>query len=88
MLVSGGRGRTRNTVVLSRALLEHVADVPAMIGHMAWVFKPGGVAPNLVPCRYSLFGIAARLLLPLRPLLRLLHVVMPWTRGQVSFSRI
>jgi hypothetical protein len=36
-------------------------------------------------CRYSLFGIAARLL-PFGPLVRLLHVVMPWTRGQVEFS--
>ncbi len=71
-------------VILSRALLEHVPDVPAAIGHMARVLKPGGVALHLVPCRYSLFGIAARLL-PFGPLVRLLHVVMPWTRGQVEF---
>jgi SAM-dependent methyltransferase len=72
-------------VVLSRALLEHVADVPAAIGHMARVLRPGGVALHLVPCRYSLFGIAARLL-PFGPLVRLLHLVMPRTRGQVEFS--
>ena len=71
-------------VLLSRALLEHVADVPAAIEHMARVLKPGGVALHLVPCRYSLFGVIARLL-PFGPLLRLLHVVMPWTRGQVEF---
>lgn len=72
-------------LVLSRALLEHVENVPAAIGHMARVLKPGGVALHLVPCRYSLFGMIARLL-PFEPLLRLLHVVMPWTRGHVEFS--
>jgi SAM-dependent methyltransferase len=71
-------------LILSRALLEHVADVPAAIRHMARVLKPGGAALHLVPCRYSLFGMAARLL-PFGPLVRLLHSVMPWTRGQVEF---
>lgn len=70
--------------ILSRALLEHVADVPAAIRHMGRVLKPGGVALHLVPCRYSLFGIAARLL-PFGPLVRLVHLIMPWTRGQVEF---
>ena len=72
-------------MMLSRALLEHVADVPAAIGHMARVLKPGGVTLHLVPCRYSLFGITARLL-PFQPLVRVLHLVMPWTRGQVEFA--
>lgn len=71
-------------LIVSRALLEHVRDVPAAIGHMARVLKPGGVALHLVPCRYSLFGIAARAL-PFGPLVRLLHHVMPWTRGNVEF---
>jgi SAM-dependent methyltransferase len=71
-------------LVLSRALLEHVDGVPASIRHMARVLKPGSVALHLVPCRYSLFGTAARLL-PFRPLVQLLHLVMPWTRGQVEF---
>lgn len=71
-------------LILSRALLEHVRGVPAAIGHMARVLKPGGVALHLVPCRYSLFGLAARLL-PFGPLVRLVHLVMPWTRGQVEF---
>jgi SAM-dependent methyltransferase len=72
-------------LVLSRALLEHVPDVPAAVRHMARVLKPGGVALHLVPGRYSLFGLAARLL-PFRPLLGLVHLVMPWTRGQVEFD--
>jgi SAM-dependent methyltransferase len=71
-------------LVLSRALLEHVADVPSAVHNMARVLKPGGTALHLVPCRYSLYGTAARLL-PFRPLLLLTHLVMPWTRGQVEF---
>jgi SAM-dependent methyltransferase len=71
-------------LVLSRALLEHVADVPAAIRNMARVLKPEGTALHLVPCRYSLYGMAARLL-PFGPLLKLTHFVMPWTRGHVEF---
>jgi len=71
-------------VVLSRALLEHVTDVPAAIQHMARVLKPGGVALHLVPCRFSLFGMAARVL-PFEPLVKLVHNVTPWTRGQIEF---
>jgi SAM-dependent methyltransferase len=71
-------------LILSRALLEHVADVSTSIQHMARVLKPGHVALHLVPCRYSLFGTAARIL-PFGPTVRLLHRVMPWTRGQVEF---
>lgn len=72
-------------LILSRALLEHVDGVPRAIRNMARVLKPGGVALHFVPGRYSLFGTAARLL-PFGPLLRLLHLVMPWTRGQVEFD--
>jgi SAM-dependent methyltransferase len=36
-------------LILSRALLEHVADVPASVRHMARVLKPGGVALHFVP---------------------------------------
>jgi ubiquinone/menaquinone biosynthesis C-methylase UbiE len=71
-------------LILSRALLEHVNGVPAAIRHMARVLRPGGVALHFVPCRYSLFGMAARLL-PFRPLLWLTHTVMPHTRGAVGF---
>lgn len=71
-------------LIVSRALLEHVRGVPAAIGHMGRVLKPGGVALHLVPCRYSLFGMVARAL-PFGPLVRFVHVVMPWTRGNVEF---
>lgn len=71
-------------LILSRALLEHVNGVPSAITHMARVLKPGGVALHMVPCRYSLFGMAARFL-PFGRLLRLTHAVMPDTRGSVEF---
>lgn len=71
-------------LILSRALLEHVNGVPSAIKHMGHVLKPGGVALHIVPCRYSLFGMAARVL-PFGPLLRLTHLVMPDTRGHVEF---
>jgi SAM-dependent methyltransferase len=71
-------------LILSRALLEHVNGVPAAIGHMGRVLKPGGTALHLVPCRYSLFGIASRLL-PFGPLLALTHAVMPDTKDQIEF---
>lgn len=71
-------------LVLSRALLEHVDGVPSAIRHMARVLVPGGVALHFVPCRYSLFGMAARLL-PFGPILRLTHLLAPLSRGVVGF---
>jgi SAM-dependent methyltransferase len=72
-------------LILSRALLEHVDGVHDAVQHMARVLKPGGVALHLVPCRYSLFGTAARLL-PFNALLWLTHKVMPSTRDHVNFE--
>ena len=72
-------------LVVSRAVLEHVSDVSAAARHMAAVLKPGGWTLHLFPGRYSLFGIAARLL-PFKPLLRALHAVMPQTIDQVEFD--
>lgn len=71
-------------LVLSRALLEHVDGVPAAVRQMARVLRPGGIALHFVPCRYSLFGTAARVL-PFGPLLWLTHTVLPHTRGVVGF---
>ena len=72
-------------LILSRALLEHVDGVPAAIRHMSRVLRPGGVALHFVPCRYSLFGTAARLL-PFGPLLRLKHRISPETRDIIGFK--
>jgi ubiquinone/menaquinone biosynthesis C-methylase UbiE len=68
-------------LILSRALLEHVDGVPAAIREMARVLRPGGTALHFVPCRYSLFGTAARLL-PFGPLLRLTFKLAPWFRDE------
>jgi len=67
-------------LIMSRALLEHVDGVPAAIREMARVLKPGGSALHFVPCRYSIFGTAARLL-PFGPLLRLTYTLAPWFRN-------
>lgn len=72
-------------LVISRAVLEHVPDVAAAAGNIARVLAPGGVTMHLLPARYSLFGIAARML-PFKPLLWLLHRVSPSTVGQVEFE--
>lgn len=72
-------------LILSRTLLEHVEDVPAAVANMARVLAPGGVTLNFLPGRYSLFGMAARLL-PFGPLLRFIHWARPATRGQIEFD--
>jgi SAM-dependent methyltransferase len=71
--------------ILSRALLEHVDGVPRAAANMARVLRPGGRALHFVPGRYSLFGIAARVL-PFGPLLRLHHMVVPSSRNEVEFE--
>lgn len=72
-------------LLVSRALLEHVDGVPRAVGEMGRVLRQGGTALHFVPCRNSLFGIAARLL-PFGPLKRLLHFVRPETKGVVEFD--
>jgi SAM-dependent methyltransferase len=69
-------------LILSHALLEHVEGVPQAIAHMGRVLKPGGTALHYIPCRYSLFGTAARLL-PFGPLVWLQRKISPW--GPVGF---
>jgi SAM-dependent methyltransferase len=68
-------------LILSKALLEHVDDVPAAIHEMSRTLRPGGMAMHLVPCRYSLFGIGARVL-PFGPLLKLTLLLAPWFRTE------
>jgi ubiquinone/menaquinone biosynthesis C-methylase UbiE len=72
-------------LLVSRALLEHVDGVPHAVNEMGRVLRPGGTALHFIPCRNSLFGLAARLL-PFGPLKRLLHFVRPETRGVVEFD--
>lgn len=74
-------------LILSRALLEHVAGVPEAAREMARVLHTGGTALHFVPCRYSIFGIAARLL-PFGPLLRLTMKLAPWFRDEAFGFKI
>jgi len=72
-------------LVLSHCLLEHVDGVPDAVRNMSRALAPGGSALHYVACRFSTFGIAARLL-PFGFLLRLLHWVKPETKGWVEFD--
>jgi ubiquinone/menaquinone biosynthesis C-methylase UbiE len=72
-------------LVVTRTLLEHVDGVPAAIENIGRIVKPGGATLHLVPGRYSLFGTAARVL-PFGPTKRLLHRVIPETKGTVEFE--
>jgi len=49
-------------VILSRTLLEHVADPPRAIANLARALRPGGVMAHLVPCRRAAFATINRLL--------------------------
>jgi hypothetical protein len=59
--------------------------VPAAIGHIARVMKPGGRTVHFMPSRNALFAIASRAL-PFEPLLRLLHFTRPETVDHVEFE--
>jgi ubiquinone/menaquinone biosynthesis C-methylase UbiE len=72
-------------LLVSRVVLEHVDGVPAAIGHMHRVLKPGGRTIHFVPGRFALFALAAKLL-PFPPLLRLLHFAIPASAGVVEFD--
>jgi ubiquinone/menaquinone biosynthesis C-methylase UbiE len=72
-------------LIVSQYCLEHVDGVPRAAQHMARVLKPGGKAIHFMPCRYSTFGVAARVL-PFGPLLKLLHFATPETVGKVEFD--
>jgi 2-polyprenyl-3-methyl-5-hydroxy-6-metoxy-1,4-benzoquinol methylase len=63
-------------IVLCRAVLEHVADVPAAIGSVASILKPGGVCLLFIPCRNAAFA-RLNLLLPESIKRRLLFSAFP-----------
>ena len=72
-------------LLVSRTAFEHIDGVPAAVRHIARVMKPGGRTIHLMPGRYALFALAARLL-PFGLLLRLLHFAAPETVGTVEFE--
>lgn len=72
-------------LLVSRVVLEHVDGVPAAIGHMHRVLKPGARTIHFVPGRYATFAVAARII-PFKPLLGLLHLAIPGSVGVVEFD--
>jgi ubiquinone/menaquinone biosynthesis C-methylase UbiE len=71
-------------LIASRTVLEHVPDVDAFFRQAARVLAPGGLSIHLIPSRYSLFAIAARLL-PFGPTKGLLHRLYPQTKEVIEF---
>jgi SAM-dependent methyltransferase len=72
-------------LVVSRTLLEHVTSVDRAAEEMARVLRPGGRSIHLLPCRYALFAVAARVL-PFALAKRVLHTLLPESRGVVEFE--
>jgi ubiquinone/menaquinone biosynthesis C-methylase UbiE len=72
-------------LLVSRTLLEHVPDVETAAREMARVLKPNGQTLHLLPCRYALFAIVARII-PFDLAKRLLHMAIPESRGVVEFD--
>lgn len=84
---AAGLGLATSSVDLlaSRTLLEHVADVGAVGRAVADVLRPGGTVLHFLPCRYSLFAVAARLV-PIRTALAVQHLATPGSVGHVEFA--
>jgi len=49
-------------LIVSRTVLEHVADTSAAIANLAGALREGGVMAHFMPCRNALFAIVSRLL--------------------------
>lgn len=77
-----GEGELR--LLTSRAVVEHLPDVAAFIGHSYRALAPGGQTVHLFPGRYALFATAARVL-RFEALKSLLHRVYPSTAEVVEF---
>jgi ubiquinone/menaquinone biosynthesis C-methylase UbiE len=72
-------------LLVSRTLLEHIPDVESAAREMARVLKPGAQTLHLLPCRYALFAVIARIL-PFNLAKSVLHAVIPESRGVVEFD--
>lgn len=72
-------------LLVSRTLLEHVPDVEGAAREMARVLKPGAQTIHLLPCRYALFAIVARVV-PFALAKHILHLSIPESKGVVEFD--
>lgn len=73
------------SLLVSRTLLEHVKGVPAAIRNIGRVTAPGGRSIHLIPCRNSVFAIAARLI-PWRIAKPAVDRLVPSASGVVEFE--
>lgn len=73
------------SLLVSRTLLEHVKGVPAAVEQIGRVTAPGGRTIHLIPCRNSLFALAARLI-PWRIAKPAVDALVPSARGVVEFE--
>ena len=72
-------------LLVSRTLLEHVPDLQGAASEIARVLKPGAQTIHLLPCRYALFAIIARVV-PFGLAKRVLHTLIPESKGVVEFD--
>lgn len=72
-------------LLVSRTALEHVSDVQSAAREMARVLPRGGQTLHLLPCRYALFAIVARVV-PFDLAKGILHRIIPGSAGVVEFD--
>lgn len=72
-------------LLVSRTVLEHVPDLESAAQEMARVLRPGGRTLHLLPCRYALFALIARIV-PFGLAKRVLHAIVPGSEGVVEFD--
>lgn len=71
-------------LIISRATIEHIQDVEAVIADSYRVLKPGGYAIHYVPLRFALYSLINQLL-PHSLAKRIVHFVMPGSNGILGF---
>ena len=74
----------RFDLIVSRTVLEHVADTPAAIRNLAAGLKPGGTMAHFMPCGNAPFALLNRLAGPTLGS-RLLWAVFPQSRKIAGF---
>lgn len=72
-------------LLVSRTVVEHVADNDAFAREALRVLKPGGRSIHMFPGRYAHYAIIARVV-PFRLALWLLHLLRPESKGIVEFQ--
>jgi len=72
-------------LLVSRTVLEHVSDLESAAREMARILPTGGQTLHLLPCRYALFAIVARVV-PFDLAKGILHRIVPGSAGVVEFD--